>query len=154
VDQEIVDQEMWWRSMQQDEPTHGVWLSWRLAVEQVERSRGVSWGEAARSVDAAIAKGKLTCRQALGDGPDVWEVDLRHWLANPYSKDRATPKRNLADFAVKTLWHSANNIPKHLTHKVIVKQMADWITVHCKRNNQHRPEISSDTMLRAAGRKK
>jgi hypothetical protein len=118
-----------------DEPWDGLWLSWRVAVEQVERSRGVSWGEAAKSVDAAIAKGKLTCRQALDDGPDVWDVDLRHWLANPYSKDRATPKRNLAYLAVKTLWHSANNIPKNLTHKQIAAQMADWITVYCNRNN-------------------
>jgi hypothetical protein len=64
------------------------------------------------------------------------------------------PKRTLADLAVKALWHSANNIPKQLTHKQIENQMQDWITVYCKRNNRPRPDISSDTLRRATGRKK
>jgi hypothetical protein len=46
---------------------------------------------------------------------DVDEADFRYWLnqqkANNQPKRRATPKRNLADLAVETLWHSANKIP-------------------------------------------
>jgi hypothetical protein len=74
-----------------DEPLEGgFWLSWRRAVEQVERSRGVSWDEAAKAVDDAIANGKLTCRPILGDRPDVLDVDLWRWLASDQPKPRAS----------------------------------------------------------------
>jgi hypothetical protein len=35
-----------------------------------------------------------------------------------------------------------------------MKQMGNWITEHCKRNGLPKPDISGDTLLRAAGRKK
>ena len=129
-------------------------MSWRLAVEQVERSHGVSWGEAAKAVDDACAKGKLRCRPTVGDRPDVLDVDLWRWLANAKPKPRATPKRSRADLAVKALWPNGVPKPEDLPNKRLVAQMEDWIAVYCKRNNLHRFDISAEVLLRAAGRKK
>lgn len=86
---------------------------------------------------------------------DVCKSDFGYWLyqqkpAKP--KTKATPKLDLAKLAIQALW--PNGIPKELMHKQIEAPMADWITVHCKRNNLPRPNISRDTLLRAAGRKK
>ena|SRR6266446_8318472 len=138
--------------MQQNEPTGGGWLSFRLAAEEVERWRGCSWGAAQKAVIDACNKGELRWRRSSQGGPDVFDADLRRWLQQPVARSRATKKRDLAELAVKHLW--PNGIPKELTNKQIVKQMADWIADYCKRNNQHRPDISPDTLLRAAGRKK
>jgi hypothetical protein len=86
---------------------------------------------------------------------DVRKGDFGYWLdqqkpAKP--KTKATPKLDLAKLAIQALW--PHGIPKELMHKQIEAPMADWITVHCKRNNLPRPNISRDTLLRAAGRKK
>ena len=82
----------------QDEPTHGYWLSWRLAVEYVERHRGCSWGKAAKAVDDACASDELVWRRppvitepsgpedlVPAKGPNIWEVRFWEWLNPPKS---------------------------------------------------------------------
>jgi hypothetical protein len=106
--------------MQQNEPTGGGWLSFRLAAQEVERWRGCSWGTAQKAVIDACNKGELRWRRSSQGGPDVFDVDLRRWLQQPVARPRATKKRDLAELAVKHLW--PNGIPKEFTNKQIVKQ--------------------------------
>ena len=85
---------------------------------------------------------------------DVSKSDFSYWLDQQKAKHkvRSTPKRDLARLAANELW--PNGRPEDLINKQVIAQMADRIAVYCKRNNFHRPDISPDTLLRAAGRKK
>jgi hypothetical protein len=65
------------------EPKRGVWLSFQLATEKVERSRGVSEGKAQKDLLDACASDKLRWRNRPVGGPDVLDVDLRRWLNPP-----------------------------------------------------------------------
>jgi hypothetical protein len=67
-------------------------------------------------------------------------------------KGRASRKLGLAMKAVTHLWPEGP--PDALTNPQIEKQVDDWITVHCKKNNLPKPDIGRDTILRAAGRRK
>ena len=66
-------------------------------------------------------------------------------------KARASRKQALARTAVKHLW--PQEPPEELTNPQIEKQVDEWITGYCKKNNQPKPEIGRDTILRAAGRR-
>src|SRR6476646_1953592 len=134
------------------EPKRGLWLSFQLAAEKVERSLGCSWGKAQKDLLDACANGELKWRNSAEGGPDVLDADLRRWLQQPIAKSRASPKLDLAKRAVEELW--PEGAPKGLSRKQIAKLMGDWLTNHCNQNGLPKPYISNDTMLRAAGRKK
>ena len=51
------------------EPKRGVWLSFQLATEKVERSRGVSEGKAQKDLLDACASDKLRWRNADDQRP-------------------------------------------------------------------------------------
>jgi hypothetical protein len=64
---------------------------------------------------------------------------------------RASRKLGMARTAVKHLWPEGP--PEALTNPQLEKQVGDWITAYCKKNNQPKPDIGRDTILRAAGRR-
>jgi hypothetical protein len=136
----------------QNDPTEGMWLSFPLATEHVERRRGISWGEAQRVLLDACKKGTLRWRNSRDGGPDVWNVSFWLWVDQRKLVHRASPKRVLANLAIKMLW--PNGVPKELINNQIEQQMSDWITDYCKQKNIRKPVISRDTLLRVAGRKK
>jgi hypothetical protein len=65
--------------MQRDEPE---WLSFQLAVEEVERRFGLTRNGAKYAVCDALENSKLKWRRGQ-DGPDVSYADLRRWLIGP-----------------------------------------------------------------------
>jgi hypothetical protein len=69
----------------------------------------------------------------------------------PLAKARASRKLGLARTAVKHLW--PEGLPEALTNPQIEKQVDEWITGYCNKNNLLKPDISRDTILRAAGRR-
>jgi hypothetical protein len=75
--------------------------------------------------------------------------DFRYWLdklkppAEPAA--RSPHKRDFARQAVDVLW--PDGVPEELINKQIEKQVGDWLKA------KGLPEISRDTILRAAGRK-
>jgi hypothetical protein len=136
----------------QDDPIDGMWLSFQLATEHVERRRGISSGAAQKAVLDACEKGTLRWRNSRDGGPDVWNVSFWLWVDPRKTERRASPKRDLANLAIRTLW--PNGVPGDLLNKQVEAQMANWITAHCMRENIPTPSVSRDVMLRAAGRKK
>jgi hypothetical protein len=92
---------------------------------------------------------------SLGPGNIIVAVsrdDLQHRLdqqspTTPELKpDRSAHKRDVARQAIDDLW--PDGVPEGLANKQIEQQVGDWL----KREGHHLP-ISSDTILRAAGRK-
>ena len=67
------------------------------------------------------------------------------------AKARASRKLGLARTAVKHLW--PEGLPEALTNPQIEKQVDEWIRGYCNKNNLPKPDISRDTILRAAGRR-
>jgi hypothetical protein len=100
-------------------------------------------------------------------GEEIWIFvsagDIQYWLhkqaeaSGRPSKELVPPigrtsrKQRLARESVGCLW--PQGAPQELTNPQIEKQVDDWITVHCKKNNIPKPEIGRDTILRAAGRR-
>jgi hypothetical protein len=92
------------------------------------------------------------------DGCHYWvrlsEEDFKYWFSQRKTP-RAKPlprKLALAKEAISDLW--PDGIPETITNKEIEKQVGEWIAEDCKRKSMRRqPEISRDTILRAAGRK-
>jgi hypothetical protein len=90
------------------------------------------------------------------------QADLMDWLdrqaqqAKPATKvkkqSRTQIKRGRAKEAIKALW--PNEMPKDLPNMVVIKQVGDWLRDDCKKRNIRHGDIGSDTILRAAGRKK
>jgi hypothetical protein len=64
---------------------------------------------------------------------------------------RTSRKQALARTAIKHLWPQGP--PQELTNPQIEKQVDQWISVHCHKNNIPKPDIGRDTILRAAGRR-
>jgi hypothetical protein len=54
--------------------------------------------------------------------------------------------------AITALWNG--HPPAELSHKDLIRRVDEWIFAECKRQNVQPPEISGDTILRSAGRKK
>ena len=70
---------------------------------------------------------------------------------NPPIKERMSRKRALVDKAINALWQGG--VPGTVSNSILVHHVGNWLTDHCKRENSPKPEISGDTILRAAGRK-
>jgi hypothetical protein len=92
---------------------------------------------------------------AKAAGRPVKKLSLRDEPTEPTSPTSATArtarKVGLARTAIRDLWPEL--VPEALTNPQIEKQVDDWITAYCKKNNQPKPEIGRDTILRAAGRR-
>jgi hypothetical protein len=56
--------------------------------------------------------------------------------------------------AITAIWNGHPPEPAELSHKDLMRQVDEWIFAECKRQNTLPPEISRDTILRYAGRKK
>jgi hypothetical protein len=100
-------------------------------------------------------------------GEEIWVFvnagDIKYWLHKQAEASgrpakelvppigRASRKLGLARTAVKHLWPQGS--PEALTNPQIEKQVDEWITGYCKKNNQPKPDIGRDTILRAAGRR-
>ena len=69
----------------------------------------------------------------------------------PIIKGRVSRKRALVDKAINALWQGG--VPGTVSNSILVHHVGNWLTDHCKRENSPKPEISGDTILRAAGRK-
>jgi hypothetical protein len=107
-----------------------------------------------------VAPGEWRQREVDYDGADkdgcetavmIREADYRHWLNDATKNNaqkvtnRGSPKRRLADQAIKKLW--PGGIPSNLLNKEIEKAVGDWL------KQQGLAPISRETILRAAGRK-
>jgi hypothetical protein len=66
-------------------------------------------------------------------------------------KERVSRKRALVDKAINALWEG--RVPDSVSNPVLVQRVGNWLTDYCKQENAPKPEISGDTILRAAGRK-
>lgn len=66
-------------------------------------------------------------------------------------KGRVSRKRALVDKAINALWQGG--VPGTVSNSILVHHVGNWLTDYCKRENSPKPEISGDTILRAAGRK-
>jgi hypothetical protein len=58
----------------------GSWLGFQLAAEEVERSLGLSWGEAQKTLIDACDNGQLKIQRRIGEPADVWDIDFWPWL--------------------------------------------------------------------------
>jgi len=127
-----------------------IWLGFQLAAEEVERTLGVSWGAAQKSLLDACKCGDVASRQGdPGHGPDVTSVSFERWLqakAAPSKKTRRSPVRDTAQEAIDAIWPDGR-IPPNVRNSEIVKLVSDRIV----RQKGQLP--SPDTILRAAGRK-
>jgi hypothetical protein len=93
------------------------------------------------------------------DGCHYWvrisKEDFEFWLdqqPKPRPKPAwSQPKRALALQAIDILW--PDGIPNTVPNKQLEKQVGERIAEDCKRRNLRMPEISRDTILRAARRK-
>jgi len=120
-----------------------------ICAEKPEEERAIDPGEWAKeALD-------LRCRVDIS----IW--DLAYSLDDPVEEEeptnaetdgtgRSSKKRELASQAIKALW--PEGIPE-IPNVEIEKQVGNWITNYCKQNKTRQLEISSDTILRAAGRK-
>jgi hypothetical protein len=70
----------------------GMWLSFQVAAEEVERSLGYSWGRAQKAVLDACKRGELKCRNNREGGPDVFDADLQRWLVKPKPRTGKRPR--------------------------------------------------------------
>jgi len=83
---------------------------------------------------------------------DVDEDDFRYWLNSATKNNaqkvtnRGSSKRRLAEAAINKLW--SGGIPSNVLNKEIEKAVGDWL------KQEGLAHISSDTILRAARRKK
>jgi len=88
---------------------------------------------------------------------DVDEDDFRYWLDKQGSPQklkivRPSRKRALARQAIGQIWPS--DIPKDVPNPQILNEVGAWLDNYWKREKLQKLDISSDTILRAAGRKK
>jgi hypothetical protein len=126
-----------------------MWVVFQLAAEEVERRLGLSWGAAQKLLIEAVKNGDVVSK----DGYYVLDTSLTEWLkAKQGPAKRSAPKRDLAEQAVKALW--PDGAPEALTSQQIVYEVGKWIVDYRKRQGLPRSEISRDTILRAAGRKR
>ena len=117
-----------------------------------------------------VAFSEWRTREVDYDGPDadgcaievmLRDNDFRHWLdqqpqgtvlrAAPTSRKVHSPKRDFVQQAINHLW--SGRVPPLIPNNQIEKQVTDWIADHCKQEKLRKPDISGDTILRAAGRK-
>jgi hypothetical protein len=103
--------------------------------------------------------------QAVTEYVDVSKGDVEHWIegaqnpkmasvtaeASTTAPKRASRKREFATLGINELW--CDGVPASLPNTEIEKQFGLWLTEHCKQHKLPKPEISRDTILRAAGRK-
>jgi hypothetical protein len=104
-------------------------------------------------------------KQATEAGRPLKRLSLQHWIdelgeepkeaAEPVldTKARASRKLTMARTAISDLWPQEQKPPEELTNPQIEKQVDEWITSYCKKNNLPKPDIGRDTILRAAGRR-
>ena len=59
----------------------GIWLSFQLAAEEVERRLGLSWGAAQKTLIEACENEEVRTR-----GSDVFDIDLWQWLKRQLTK--------------------------------------------------------------------
>jgi hypothetical protein len=158
------------------------WLTFYEAASEIEQRSGVSRAVARKRLRQACADQLITMmkapydeqaglmppefwnpiapsewrqREVDYDGPDkdgcptvamIREADYRHWLNGESDvRSNGSSKRDLAKQAINEIW--SDDIPKEVSNKQIAKQVGERL------KQQGRSDISSDTILRAAGRK-
>jgi hypothetical protein len=96
-------------------------------------------------------EGKLVSQSVFYDLVRVSEEDFRHWLkeqkpTKPEPKQKSTRPRDIAGEVIEAIWPK-RDIPKTVSNAQIEQQVGKRL------KELGRSEISSDTILRAAGRK-
>ena len=116
------------------------WISFRLAVEEVERTLGVNWGLAQKTLLKACASGKVPSKPS-DHGPDIGADEFRDWLgalsrselASPQAQLEAlTGQSRLAWEAIKGCWPS--RLPGHVRGKEMHRRGSEWITERYGKN--------------------
>jgi hypothetical protein len=163
----------WLEEMEEEWNGEG-WISFDVAIEEIRSRLGMSPGFAETKLREICASGsiraiKFDLRPFLmfpeepgpiglsewgRDMPDyihpaVSSEDFRYWLNKqappPAPEPRSSQKRDQARQAVDALW--PQGIPTELLNKQIEKEIGEWLKA------KGLPEVSRDTILRAAGRK-
>jgi hypothetical protein len=122
----------------------GVWLSFPLAAEEVERRLGLSWGAAQKALLEACDSGQIqTQSNYSGQGPSVFDVDFYKWLATAAKPARKSRPQALVQQALAEL-----GLPDDTPNPVLVQAVCKWHTA------KGLPAPSRETVLRATGRRK
>ena len=114
-----------WRSMQQDEPSHGASLSFQLAAEQVERRLGYSWGRAQKAILDACKRGEFPSRHRFGSGPDISEAHLRSWLDRP-NKPRTGKRPRIIAYLAEMFPNQRVPEPAHYSRMTLKADLLNW----------------------------
>jgi hypothetical protein len=61
------------------------WVGYTLAIEEVGRRLGLSWGAAQKALLEACERGELRWRNTPGGGPNIGDPDLFDWLVTKLS---------------------------------------------------------------------
>jgi hypothetical protein len=106
-------------------------------------------------------------REVDYDGPDqhgcpiqvmLNEADFDYWKKHlqpsnhPPQLKRSAPQRDFAHKAILAIWNGTP--PKDASNPEVIRQVTEWIANECKRLSMRQRNMSPDTILRAAGRKK
>jgi hypothetical protein len=70
------------------------------------------------------------------------------------SGGRKTLNASWVKKAIFALWNGQPPALAELSHKDLIRRVDEWIFAECNKQNVPSPEISDETILRAAGRKK
>lgn len=122
----------------------GIWLSFPLAAEEVERRLGLTWGLAQKTLIEACESGEIeTQSNYCGKGPSVFDVDFYKWLTSAAKPKRTSRPQALVLRAISELG-LADNLPTPALWQAVSK----WHTAHGFK------APSRDTILRATGRRR
>jgi hypothetical protein len=109
----------------------------------------IKWTERSRA-SAKAGGGELDFEERWHDTVLVSEADLQHWLKKQQPttkpKQRSARPRDIAGEVIKAIWPK-RDIPKTVSNAQIEQQVGKRL------KELGRSDISSDTILRAAGRK-
>jgi hypothetical protein len=123
------------------------WISFQLAAEEVERTLGVSWGMAQKTVLDACASGKLPSKPSdCSGGREIGKDSFRAWLSalsTSKPKKRAYEQERVQE-AFRDLYRDGK-LP--VSNTVLENDVRVWF----ERRKKRAPERT--TILRAAGRR-
>lgn len=127
------------------------WLGTELDLEKYPHVVAVSVSDLLIWIGGQPNKRPTGDREMTAGEYLVWKQQQKPESQDPPIKERMSRKRALVDKAINALWQG--RVPDSVSNPVLVHGVGNWLTDYCKRENAPKPEISGDTILRAAGRK-
>src|SRR5262245_51272373 len=103
-----------------DEPI-GVWISFELASEEVERRLGLNWGAAQKTLMDACKAGYLCTQPSSGGRPDVSSNDLERWL-DVQTAPKSTGRRPRIKALLAKIFPKGVPAPAHCPRKDLARR--------------------------------